>query len=73
MSTPSRGRSSGGGGGSSAAAKTKTKKLGYYDQEAPEDEVEEAQREKAGWDGGITSWVIPGSWPSSRKRNTQRE
>ena len=53
----------GSGGGRDAAAKTK--QLGLYDQ-APEKELEEAQREKAGWDGDMTSWVYPGSRFSTR-------
>jgi len=38
---------------------------GLYDQ-APESELEEVQREKAGRDGVITPWVYPGSRPSTR-------
>jgi len=53
----------GGGGGGGAAAKTK--QLGLHDQ-APESELEEAQREKAGWDGDMAPWVYPGSRPSTR-------
>jgi len=28
--------------------------------------MEEAQLEKAGWDGGMTSWVYPGCRPFTR-------
>ena len=55
--------SSYGNWGWSAAAKTK--QLGFYDQ-AQEDELEEAQREEAGLDGGMASWVYPGCRPSTR-------
>ena len=54
-----------GGGGGEVAETAEAIHGSEYDAEVPENELEEAQREKAGWDRVMTSWVYPGSRPLS--------